>query len=247
MKAKAAGRLVIAAVLLCSCAVPAIADTRTEVGIFTAVAGGTHVGADNPPVSGLFPIAALDVRQHVNGVWLQFEGIPPITVSGANNGAFGSSSAHLSVVNGTVNVDLDRHRRYHLGAGFQLVNLSNFNGENGDRNYARETTPIYRVGATLPLPHLQFVELNLMVDPNVRATLYAVTNTGVPEPTKPEQGAEVDYSAAYGWRRGMIEYLVGLRGLSYHTRNNDRPGELVDRNVGGGVTFEARFLFGPKE
>src|SRR5579875_1129056 len=211
MKAKAAGRLVIAAVLLCSCAVPAIADTRTEVGIFTAVAGGTHVGADNPPVSGLFPIAALDVRQHVNGVWLQFEGIPPITVSGANNGAFGSSSAHLSVVNGTVNVDVDRHRRYHLGAGFQ------------------------------------FVELNLMVDPNVRATLYAVTNTGVPEPTKPEQGAEVDYSAAYGWRRGMIEYLVGLRGLSYHTRNNDRPGELVDRNVGGGVTFEARFLFGPKE
>src|SRR5579875_1933439 len=65
MKAKAAGRLVIAAVLLCSCAVPAIADTRTEVGIFTAVAGGTHVGADNPPVSGLSPIAALDVRQLV--------------------------------------------------------------------------------------------------------------------------------------------------------------------------------------
>jgi hypothetical protein len=36
---------------------------------------------------------------------------------------------------------------------------------------------------------------------------------------------------------------VGFRGLSYHTRNTITD-ELVDRNTGGGVTFEARFLFG---
>ncbi len=142
--------------------------------------------------------------------------------------------------------DLDPHRRYHIGAGEQLVNLSNFNGSNGQRNYSRVTSPIYAAGATLPLPNEHFVELNLMVDPNVRANLLVVDNTGIAQPSLPEQGAEVDYSASYGWRRGFIEYLVGLRGLSYHTKNVNTGG-LVDRNVGGGATFEVRFLFGPKE
>jgi len=244
------GHAALITLLLCAwCAAPAAADTLTEVGVFTAVAAGTHVGQDNPQaVNGVVPVAAIEFRQHVNNVWLQVEGIPfPVTVGGTNNGAFGSSSARLSLLNGTLMVDLDPHRRYHLGIGMQLVNLSNFNGSNGDTNFARETTPIYRAGATLPLPNKHFVELNLMIDPNVRANLIAFTNAGVPEPTKPEQGAEVDYSAAYGWQRGMIQYLIGLRGLSYHTRNNSTPGQLVDSNVGGGATFEVRFLFGPKE
>jgi hypothetical protein len=60
-------------------------------------------------------------------------------------------------------------------------------------------------------------------------------------PSKPELGAEVDYSAAYGWRsaRGR-ELLLGFRGLSYHTRNAAN-GQLVDRNVGAGLTLEVRF------
>jgi hypothetical protein len=103
----------------------------------------------------------------------------------------------------------------------------------------------------LPLPREHFVEANLMVDPNLRGLLLvynylgqAATNDfGLPSANKPEAGAEVDYSAAYGWRRGRIEYLIGGRGLSYHTRNTSL-GQLVDRNVGGGATFEVRFLLG---
>ncbi|HXF35100.1 MAG TPA: hypothetical protein VN603_11060, partial [Candidatus Acidoferrales bacterium] len=112
---------------------PAAADTSTEVGIFTAVAAGTHVGQDNPqPVNGIVPVAALEFRQHVNNVWLHLEGVPTVTAAGTNNGPFGSSSATLSIVNATLMFDLDRHRRYHAGAGMQLVNLRNFNGNNGD-------------------------------------------------------------------------------------------------------------------
>lgn len=247
--ARSVWRSVAFGLLFCAiCAGPAAADTSTELGLFTAVAAGTHVGQDNPqPVNGIVPAAAVELRQHVNNVWLHVEGVPTVTAAGTNSGPFGSSSARLSIVNTTLMFDLDRHRRYHIGAGMQLVNLQNFNGNNGDTNYARVTAAIYAAGATLPLPKNHFVELNVLVDPNVRTNLLAHTNAGVPEATKPEQGAEVDYAAAYGWRRGMLEYLVGLRGLSYHTRNNDAPGQLVDRNVGGGVTFEVRYLFGPKD
>jgi hypothetical protein len=240
-----AGRSIAAALLLCAaCAAPAWADTTTEAGLFTAIATGTHVGADNPqPVTGVIPAAAIELTQHFNSVRLHLEGIPTVTASGTNNGPFGNSSATLDLLNTTVLVDLDPNHRFRVGGGMQLINLSNINGNNGDRNYARATAAIYAAGATLPLPNGHFIDVNVNVDPNVRANLIAFTFLGVSEPVKPEQGAEVDYAAAYGWKRGRLEYLVGLRGVSYHTRNNN-DGSLVDRNVGGGATFETRYLIG---
>jgi hypothetical protein len=223
-------------------ATAASADDRTEIGLFTAILTGTHVGSDNPsPVTGVVPGAALEVTQHVDRFRLHLEGIPTVGASGSNHGAFGTSSASLDLLNATALVDIDKNARFRVGAGFQLVNLTNENGNNGDRNDVRITSPIYVVGATLPLPRAHFVELNLMVDPNLRGVLDVFDYLGVAHTNKPEQGAEVDYSAAYGWRRGNVEYLVGGRGLNYHTRNTDN-GELVDRNVGAGATFEFRYL-----
>lgn len=245
--ARARSHLVLALALCWAVAAPAAADTSTEAGVFTALAAGTHVSNATQPVTGVVPAAAIEFRQHVDNVWLHLEGVPTVTATGTNaSGPFGSSSATLSILNSTIMVDLDPHRRFHVGAGMQVVNLSNVDGTTGQRNFSRETTPIYAAGATLPLPNRHVVELNVMVDPNVRANLLVVDATGAPLPTRPEQGAEVDYSAAYGWRRGIIEYLVGLRGLSYHTRDTN-TGALVDRNVGGGATFEVRFHFGPKD
>ena len=80
-------------------------------------------------------------------------------------------------------------------------------------------------------------------DPNLRGDLLVFDNLGASQTNEPEAGAEVDYSAAYGWEGRYVTYLVGVRGLSYHTRNVS-TGALVDRNVGGGVTFEARFHLG---
>ncbi len=225
---------------------PALADTntQTDVGLFTAVVAGTHVGSDNPvPVSGVVPGAAIEVTQHLDRLRIHLEGIPTVSANGTNSGPFGRSSASLDLLNSTIMADLDPHGRYRLGGGYQLVNLTNTNGSNGDRNKVRISSPIYAAGATLPLPSDHFVELNLMVDPNLRGTLLVYNYLGEARPNKPEQGAEVDYSGAYGWRRHNVEYLVGFRGLSYHTRNTITD-ELVDRNTGGGVTFEARFLFG---
>lgn len=235
---------------------PALADGNpglgTDVGALAALLVGTHVGSENPvPVSGIVPGALLELTQHVDRVRLHFEGIPTVAATGANQGPFGHSSASLDLLNTTVLVDVDPQHRLRIGGGFQLVNLTSKNGSNGDVNRVRIVSPIYAAGATLPLPNQHFVELNLMIDPNLKGTLLVynylgqarTTNNGTVSPNKPEAGAEVDYSAAYGWRRHNIEYLLGARGLSYHTRNTVL-GNLVDRNVGGGATFEVRFLLG---
>jgi hypothetical protein len=220
------------------------ADTQTDVGLFTAIVAGTHVGSDNPvPVSGVVPGAALEVTQHFDRVRLHLEGIPTVAASGTGSGPFGASSASLDLLNTTVLVDLDRQARFRIGAGYQLINLTNKNGNNGDRNDVRIASPIYAAGSTLPLPKDHFIELNLMVDPNLRGDLLVFNYLGMAHTNKPEQGAEVDYAAAYGWRRKRTEFLIGARALSYHTRNT-MLGELVDRNVGGGATFEVRFLTG---
>jgi hypothetical protein len=234
----------LAAVFALTAAAAGAADTQTDVGLFTAVVVGTHVGSDNPvPVTGVVPGAAIELTQHVDRVRLHLEGIPTVAASGTGSGLFGRSSASLDLLNTTVLVDLDQHARFRIGAGYQLINLTNKNGDNGDRNDVRIASPIYAAGSTLPLPKDRFVELNLMVDPNLRGDLLVFNYLGVAHTNKPEQGAEVDYAAAYGWRRKNTEFLVGARALSYHTRNT-MLGELVDRNVGGGATFEVRFLTG---
>jgi hypothetical protein len=225
---------------------PAFADanTQTDVGALAALLAGTHVGSENPvPVSGVVPGALLEVTQHLDCLRLHLEGIPTIGVAATNSGPFGHSSASLGLLNSTLLVDLDPHQRFRIGTGFQLVDLSSKNGSNGDVNEVRIVSPIYAAGTTLPLPKNRFVEADLMVDPNLRGTLLVFNYLGQARPNKPEAGAEVDYAAAYGWRHERTEYLLGLRGLSYHTRNTNL-GDLVDRNVGGGVTFEARFLLG---
>jgi hypothetical protein len=227
-----------------ACAGPARAET--DLGVLGAILAGTHVGAENPnPVSGVVPGALLEATQRWRRVRLHLEGIPEVSARAAGSGSVGTSSAKLGLLNSTLQYDLDRNHRYRVGFGFQIVDLQSFDGNNGDVNQARVTSAIYVAAATLPLPAERFVELKLMVDPNVRGLLHIFPATGPEAPDTPEAGAEVDYSAAYGWRRGSVTYLLGVRGLSYHTRDLN-TGELVDRNVGGGLTFEVRFALGRK-
>lgn len=244
MRARAA--VVVAAAFALTASVSAAAgadgiDTHTDVGLLGAVVTGTHVGSENPnPVSGVVPGALLELTQHVDRFRLHLEGLPQISAKSSTTGAYGSSSASLSLLNATALVDLGAARCFRAGFGFQIVNVTNFNGANANINDSRVTSPIYALGATLPAPHGHFFELNLMVDPNLRGVVDVFHNGATSEPNKPEAGAEVDYSAAYGWTRGKVTYLAGARGLSYHTRDLNTDA-LVDRNVGGGVTFEVRF------
>lgn len=236
---------IVATLFLCvATTTPALADTSTDLGVMAALVGGQHVGEGNPPVSGVFPAAILEFTQRVNSVRLHLEGIPTVTVTGLGSGPYGTSSATLGVLNATLMVDLDRHHRYRIGGGTQIINLSNVNGNNGELNYAHLALALYAAGATLPLPNGHFIELNLNLIPNVRTNLGEVGRDGIALPSQQEQGAEVDYAAAYGWQRGHFVYLVGIRGLSYHTRDAT-TGALIDRNVGGAATFEFRYHFGP--
>ena len=225
--------------LLFACAAPALAET--DIGALAAVLSGTHVGADNPSVSGVGAGALLEFTQTWDRFRIHLEGIPKVTVSGsAPTNGFGKSTASLSIVNATGMVDLDAHARIRAGAGFQLVNLRNFNGNNGDTNYARVTSPRFEVDSELPTAHNRFVALSFAVMPNVEGVLHAITITGIPEIDRPEHGSEIDYAAGYGWHAGAATYILGFRALNYKTRNTN-TGELVDSNVGGGLTFEARF------
>ncbi len=221
------------------------AELSTDLGLTAAIVAGSHVGSENPiPVSGVVPGALLQIVQHVGRFSVGLEGVPQVAASTGSTGPFGRSSASLSLVNATGNVDLGSLRRYRIGFGFQLINLSNVNGFNGDRNSVRIASPIYAVGTTLPLAR-GAIDLDLNVDPNLRGILHIFTKDNVASPDKPEAGAEIDYRAAYRWTRGNATYRAGVRGLSYHTRNTSN-GELVDRNVGAGVTFDARFALGAR-
>ena len=239
-------RAALVAVLSCCAAVTAPARAETDVGALAALLYGTHVGENNPqPVSGLAAGALLEASQIWPRVRIHLEGFPQIGVSASGTGEFGHSSATLSLLNAEALVGIDRNSLVRVGGGFQLVNLSNHNGNNGDTNQSRVTTPLFTVQGVVPLVRHQRVELTLRVGPNVNGILHVFNYLDQAKPAEPERGAEVDYSAVYGWQRGITTYLVGFRGLSYHTRNINN-GQLVDSIVGGGVTVEARFAFGRK-
>ena len=243
---KFSGLALAAAAALAVVPVAARADSSTEVGIFAAVVAGQHVGSDNPvPVSGVVPGAALEIEQRVDRFRLHLEGIPNVAASGSNSGPYGHSSASLDLLNAVALVDIDKNRRVGIGTGVQLVNLSNKNGDNGDVNTVRITSPIYALALRFPTAAHTGFETNVMVDPNLRGVLDIYNHLGEAQVNKPEQGAEIDYAADYTWERGRFVYRAGFRGLSYHTRNIDN-GELVDRNVGAGITFDARYRFGAR-
>ena len=236
---------VIVTMVVAMTAAARAADRSIDLGLTVAIVAGSHVGSANPiPVGGVVPGALFQIVQHGGRFSLGFEGVPQVAATTGSIGPFGRSSASLSLINTTVKYDLDAARRYRIGFGFQLVNLSNVNGSNGDRNSVRIASPIYAVGASVPLAR-GAIDLDLNVDPNLRGILHIFNAKNVALLDKPEAGAEVDYRAAYRWTRGNVTYRAGARGLSYHTRNTGN-GELVDRNVGSGVTFDARFALGAR-
>jgi len=239
-------RKLIATLLLAGFATaPALADSETDIGAMGAIAYGQHVGAGDPtPVNGVAPAALIEATQYVNNIELHVEGFPSITASGVGaSGPFGRSSATIGLLDAVLMLNVDRNRLFRFGVGEQWIGLRNFNGNDGSTNATHLANVIYAAGSTLPLPKHHFLELTTYVLPNVRADLSVFNAAGVAQPTEAEQGAEVYYSAAYGWTRGRSTMLLGVAGLSYHTRNvND--GSLVDRNVGGAVTFEYRYRFG---
>jgi len=102
---------------------------------------------------------------------------------------------------------------------------------------------VQRVAKAIVQYKTHIIDLDLKVDPNLRGNLHVFNEAGQAQADKPEAGAEFDYAVQYGWQRRNVVYRVGARALSYHTRNTSM-GELVDRNVGGGVTFDVRYVFG---
>ncbi|MGA3038513.1 MAG: hypothetical protein ABSE64_13625 [Vulcanimicrobiaceae bacterium] len=224
---------------------PALADSETDIGALAAVAYGQHVGAGNPtPVNGVAPAALIEATQYINNIELHVEGVPSITATGVGaSGPFGRSSATISLLDALLMVNVDPSRRFRLGVGSQWINLRNFNGNDGSTNNAHLTNIIYAAGSTLPLPSHHFIELTTYVLPNVRTNLSVFDAAGVAQPTEPEQGAEIYYTASYGWTHARTTMLLGVAGLNYHTRNTNN-GSLVDRNVGGAVTFEYRYRLG---
>lgn len=232
----------LAASLLASASPAGAAET--EGGLFTAIFAGTHIGSDNPvPVHGIVPGALLEVTGTAGRGALRLEGIPEVSAAGSGTGPFGRSKASLQLLNTYATYQVDPARLVRIGVGTQLINLTNANGGNGDVNQARILAPLMHADATLPLPGDRAIELGINVVPNIRTDLHVFRSTGQAALDKPEGGAEEDVSLDVRWRRGPLVYRAGLRGIDYSTRNT-RTGEEVDRNTGGGVTFDVRYAFG---
>ena len=220
---------------------PAQAETSGEIGAFVGALAGLHRGSlAGSEIHGVAPGLALEAIVRSNTLSLHLEGIPTLTATAGNRGPYGTTQASLALLNTTLISDIGRTRRVHLGFGFQVVDLTNRNGVTGETDAVRVTSPIYTAGLSFPTDH-GFFDLDIADDPNVRGILHA-TVAGTNKPV-PEQGAEVDYVAAYRWTHGRAIYRAGIRGLSYHTRNTN-IGSLVDKNVGLGLTFDARLRLG---
>jgi hypothetical protein len=220
------------------------ADTYTEIGSLGALGFGQHVGESNPvAVNGIAPAALPQLTQYFDRFRFQLQAIPTITATGDGGGPYGRSSARLSLVNALLMANIDPYHHFRVGTGVQVINLSNFNASNGQNNYSHIAAQMFSAGSTWRLPKQRFLDFNLYVVPNVRANLLVKDPNGAFEPNEPEAGAEMFYSAAYGWTRGNFTYLAGIAGLSYHTRDLNN-GSLVDRNVGAGPMFEMRYRIG---
>lgn len=236
-------KLIALAILAASICLPspARAETSGEIGAFVGALAGLHRGSlAGSEIHGLAPGLALEATMRLHTLSLHLEGIPTLTATAGSRGPYGSTQASLALLNTTLVSDIGRERRVHLGFGFQVVNLTNRNGVTGETDAVRVTSPIYTAGLSLPINH-GFLDLDIAGDPNVRGILHTTVN-GKNQPV-PEQGAEVDYLTSYRWTHGRTIYRAGIRGLSYHTRNTD-IGSLVDKNIGLGLTFDARLRLG---
>jgi hypothetical protein len=239
-------RIVTLLLACCLTMTPALADSSTDVGALAGIGYGRHVGADNPvPVNGWAPGGFVELTHYAGRLRFHVDGIPTITATGTNRGPFGRSSATLSLIDAVVMVDTGRNSRFRLGTGVQVINLANDNGNTGVRNAVHVASQVYAAGSTMPLGRHRFIEATVCAAPNLRANLLLFSDAGVAQPIRPEQGAEVYYGAAYGWTHGNATYLIGFAALSYHTRDT-RNGGLLDRNAGGGVTFEYRYRVGAR-
>jgi len=188
---------------------------------------------------GAAPVAALELTERFEHVRFHLEGLPRIAGSVGDPQFFGRSWIAGGFLNATALIDLDARGRIRAGAGFQVINAERYVGSTAQTLAFRATSARYEVAATLPVAKGRFVELSFAALPNVRAVVHARDSFGSVFPDRTGAGAEVDYSAGYGWRGGVVRYVAGVRGVSYHTLNAGF-GSPVDRLGAVAATFEVR-------
>ena len=139
----AGGALCAFAVVLLS---TSAASAETDLGVLAALVAGTHVGAGNPqPDSGVAGVRCSRRRSVGTASASTWKAFRKSALSGSSTGQYGRSSATLSIFNGTAQVAVDPKQMFRVGLGFQVVNLNNYNGVNGNRDqFARDLAALRR-------------------------------------------------------------------------------------------------------
>lgn len=226
--------------LLCSCA-PAFADTTFGIqGLALSGAHTTTAGA----YSGTGLGALLELQQRWPTVQLHFEGVPDVATATVNTADEGPIRATIGVFSGSALVRLDPHSRFWIGAGDEVLSQQTpqtLNPEVAIVDASRLCGTRFEFATHLPAGRRQFVETDIALMPSLHGSVQqseTFDNGFTVRGHGDENASMTDISAQFGFRRGAMEYLYGLRSINFDA--NYTNGREADRNAGLGVTAEIR-------
>jgi hypothetical protein len=231
---------ITSSVVLLTClalARPAFADTR--IGIQLVALSGTHFESKEN-VSGNGFGGFIHIDQRWPSLQIHIEGIPSVGTALVDTGT-GPVRASVGLFDATARIRADRAGRIWLGVGTEILAQRTPQAGVSKIDASRLAGSRYEIVGELPTSGGRFVETQFAVMPHLAGMVYE-TKTAPLAARYSVSGAETatmtDLSAAYGIRRGRVDYLVGGRTINFAAKFVD--GREADRNVGGGLFVEIR-------
>ena len=228
-------------------ALPSPVRARTDVGVSLLYLSGTHYESHSSVYEQFVaPLLKLDT----GGSRVEFaaEGIPALGITSSGSSAtFGTATTSLGFGDATLRYAVDAHGRYWLGAGTIIIDQqTTFTQATSTSPYLTESS---RVSGARYEGRLRFpvsrdaVILDFAGSPNLWGTYFAGScNHCYPaEFSTPEHGSMTDASAMFEIPRGRSIWDFGVRFINY-SATFTHYNILADRNTGGGVEVEYRYL-----
>jgi hypothetical protein len=217
---------------------PALADT--QAGIQAVVISGTHYQPKgNVSGTGLGGFITLDERWPA--VQVHLEGFPSVATATVQT-TTGPVHAALGLFAATARFRMDRLGRFWFGAGTEVLAQQTPQAGLSKIDTSRLAGSRFEFVGSFPAGTNRFVETQIAVMPHISGVVYETRTAPISlaySVKAPETASMIDLSAAYGIRRGGVDYLFGVRAINFAAKFSD--GREADRNVGAGLSAEIRF------
>jgi len=236
--------VVLVAIVL---AIPVQSLARTQVGVSLLLLAGTHYETQS---SANEHVGAPLFDFLTGGKRLEFaaEGIPTFGITSSGSSAtFRTGTTSLGFGDAVFQYALDAKSRCWLGAGSIVIDQqTNFAHATYPSDYLTESSRVsgVRYEARLNLPVAQnAVIVSVAGSPSLWGTYFASNcrYCHLAQFSTPEHGAMTDTSAMFEIPRGRSIWDFGVRFINY-SATFTHYNVLADRNVGGGIEIEYRYL-----